>query len=135
VAVEQAKAMGSELHVVYVGRLPNFLMQDPDVGGLDCELYGELERDSRERLRRLVWQVKVAGVSVAAAHLRVGWPGREIARLGEEIGAGMIVVEPRTRQVEAGHRRERLRFCGPLRSLSRPGCQPGGPARIVDGPF
>jgi hypothetical protein len=55
--------MGSELHVVYVGRLPNFLMQDPDVVGPDCELYGELERDSRERLRRLVWQVKVAGGS------------------------------------------------------------------------
>jgi len=97
VAAEQAEAMGSELHVVYVGRLPNFLMQDPDLVGPDCKLYGELERDSRERLRRLVWQVKVAGGTVAAAHLRMGWPGREIARLGEEIGAGMIVVGSRGR--------------------------------------
>ena len=83
--------------IVYVGRLPNFLMQDPDLVGPDCKLYGELERDSRERLRRLVWQVKVAGGTVAAAHLRMGWPGREIARLGEEIGAGMIVVGSRGR--------------------------------------
>jgi Universal stress protein family len=38
--------------VVHVGRLPNFLMQDPGVVGPDCKLYGELERESRERLRR-----------------------------------------------------------------------------------
>ena len=48
VAVEQAEATGSELHVVQVGRLPNFLMQDPDVVGHDCKLYDELERESRE---------------------------------------------------------------------------------------
>jgi nucleotide-binding universal stress UspA family protein len=97
VAVEQAEATGSELHVVHVGRLPNFLMQDPDVVGHDCELYVELERESRERLRRVAWQLKVAGGTVAAAHLRMGWPGREIARLGEEIGAGVIVVGSRGR--------------------------------------
>jgi nucleotide-binding universal stress UspA family protein len=97
VAVEQAEATGSELHVIHVGRLPNFLMQDLDVVGHDCELYVELERESRERLRRVAWQVKVAGGTVAAAHLRMGWPGREIARLGEEIGAGVIVVGSRGR--------------------------------------
>ena len=56
--------------------------------GHDCKLYDELEKESRERLGRLAWQVKVAGGTVAAAHLKMGWPGREIARLGEEIGAG-----------------------------------------------
>jgi len=96
-AVEEAEATGSELHVVHVGRLPNFLMQDPDVVGHDCKLYDEIEQESRERLRRLTWRVKVAGGTVAASHLRMGWPGHEIVRLGKEIGADMIVVGSRDR--------------------------------------
>jgi nucleotide-binding universal stress UspA family protein len=96
-AVERAEAPGSELHVVHVARLPNFLMQDPDVVGHDCRLYDEIEQESRETLRKLVWRVKVSGGTVAAAHLRMGWPGPEIVRLGEEIGAGVIVVGSRGR--------------------------------------
>jgi nucleotide-binding universal stress UspA family protein len=96
-AVERAESTGSELHVVYVGQLPNFLMQDPDVVGHDCELYDEIEREARERLRKLTWRVKVAGGTVAASHLRMGWPGWEISRLGEEIGADVIVVGSRGR--------------------------------------
>jgi nucleotide-binding universal stress UspA family protein len=96
-AVEEAEATGSELHVVHVGRLPNFLMQDPDVAGYDCKLYDEIQRESQERLRKLTWRVKVAGGTVAASHLRMGWPGREIARLAEEIGASVIVVGSRGR--------------------------------------
>jgi nucleotide-binding universal stress UspA family protein len=96
-AVERAESTGSELHVVHVGRLPNFLMQDPDVIGHDCRLYDELEEESRERLRRLTWRVGVAGGTVAATHLRMGWPGWEIARLGEEIGEDVIVVGSRCR--------------------------------------
>jgi nucleotide-binding universal stress UspA family protein len=96
-AVERAEATGSELHVVYVGRLPNFQMQDPDVVGHDCRLYDEIEQEARERLRKLTWRVGVAGGTVAASHLRIGWPGRQISRLGEEIGADMIVVGSRGR--------------------------------------
>lgn len=96
-AVEQAGATGSELHVVHVGRLPNFLMQDPGIVGHDCRLYDDIERESRETLRKLVWKVKVAGGTVDAAYLRMGWPGPEIVRLSEEIGAGVIVVGSRGR--------------------------------------
>lgn len=96
-AVDRAEATGSELHVVHVGRLPNFLMQDPGTVGHDCRLYDDLERESRERLRKLTWQVKVAGGTVAATYLRMGWPEREIVRLGEEIGADVIVVGSRGR--------------------------------------
>jgi nucleotide-binding universal stress UspA family protein len=96
-AVEQADATGSELHVVHVGRLPNFLMQDPGIVGHDCRLYDDLERESREKLRKLTWRVKVVGGTVAASHLRMGWPEREIVRLGEEIGAAIIVVGSRDR--------------------------------------
>jgi nucleotide-binding universal stress UspA family protein len=96
-AVEQADATGSELHVVYVGRLPNFLMQDPDVVGHDCRLYDYYERESREMLRKITWRVKVAGGTVASSHLRMGRPENEIVRLGEEIGASVIVVGSRGR--------------------------------------
>ena len=67
--------MGSELQAVHVGRLPNFLMQDPEAVGHDCKLYDKLEKESRERLRKLTWQVKVADGTVAAVHLRMGWLG------------------------------------------------------------
>jgi nucleotide-binding universal stress UspA family protein len=73
-AVEEAEATGSELHVVHIGRLPNFLMQDPDVVGYDCKLYDEIQRESQERLRKLTWRVKVAGGTVAAP--TSGWGGR-----------------------------------------------------------
>jgi nucleotide-binding universal stress UspA family protein len=96
-AVERADATGSELHVIHVGRLPNFLMQDPGIVGHDCRLYEEIKQESRERLRKLIWRVKVAGGTIAAAYLRMGWPGPEIVRLGEEIGAGVIVVGSRGR--------------------------------------
>ena len=73
------------------------LLQDPDIVGHDCRLYDDLEWESWERLRKLTWRVKVTGGTVAASHLRMGRPGPEIVRLGEEIGAGVIVVGSRDR--------------------------------------
>jgi nucleotide-binding universal stress UspA family protein len=60
-AVDLADATGFELHVVYVGRLPNFLMNDPDIMGFYRKLYDEIERGSLELLWRLTWQVKARG--------------------------------------------------------------------------
>ena len=67
-AVDLADTTSSELHVVFVGQLPNFLMKvkDPDVVivdrlGVDRMLYDEIERESLEILRRLTWQVKLSG--------------------------------------------------------------------------
>jgi nucleotide-binding universal stress UspA family protein len=60
-AVDLASGTGSELHVVYVGQLPNFLMKDLDTLGFDRTLYDEIERESLEILWRLTWQVKLSG--------------------------------------------------------------------------
>jgi hypothetical protein len=60
-AVDLADTTCSELHVVYVGRLPNFLMNDPDIMGFYRKLYDDVQRESLEILWRLTWEVKTAG--------------------------------------------------------------------------
>ncbi len=60
----------------------------------DRKLYEheQIEEDSRELLRKLSWQVKVAGGTVAETHLRIGEVDLEIVALAKEIGAGLIVM-------------------------------------------
>jgi nucleotide-binding universal stress UspA family protein len=94
-AVDLAESTGSELHLVYVGQLPNFLMKDPDILGFDCKLYDEIEQESQEVLRKLTWQVKVAGGTVTGAHLRMGSVAEEIIGLAEQLGADLIVTGSR----------------------------------------
>ncbi|HZC84072.1 MAG TPA: universal stress protein, partial [Rubrobacter sp.] len=54
-AVDLADTTGSELHVVFVGQLPNFLMRVKDLDvvifdrlGVDRMLYDGIERESTE---------------------------------------------------------------------------------------
>jgi nucleotide-binding universal stress UspA family protein len=94
-AVDLADGTGSELHLVYVGLLPNFLMKDLDTLGFDRALYEEIEREALERLWNLTCQVKVAGGTVVGAHLRLGGVAEEIVRLAEELGADLIVTGSR----------------------------------------
>lgn len=96
-AVDLAEETGSELHVVHVGVAPNFLTEGPRAVGYDHVLYGELERESREALRKLTWRVKLAGGTVAEAHLRMGGVAEEVVSLAERLGAGLIVVGGRDR--------------------------------------
>jgi nucleotide-binding universal stress UspA family protein len=91
-AVDLADGTGSELHVVHVGQLPSFLMKDPDVLGFDRKFYDDIERESREVLRRLTWRVKVSGGTVTGSHLRLGGVAEEIVKLAEELGADLIVM-------------------------------------------
>ena len=99
-AVDLADATGSELHLVYVGQLPNFLMKDFDIMGVDRigvdrKLYDELERESLEILRRLTWQVKASGAAVAGAHLRMGGVAGELVTLAKDLEADLIVIGSR----------------------------------------
>jgi nucleotide-binding universal stress UspA family protein len=48
-------------------------------------------------LNAQVEEIEAAGSSVAQTHLRVGKPDAEIVALGEELGAGLIVVGSRGR--------------------------------------
>ena len=91
-AVELAQRTDSELHVVHVGLVPSFLMSDPATRDYDRRLYEEIEEESRELLRKLSWRVKVAGGTVAGAHLGMGEVDLEIVGLAKELEAGLIVM-------------------------------------------
>ena len=91
-AVELAQRTDSELHVVHVGLVPSFLMSDPATHTYDRRLYEQIEEESRELLRKLSWRVKVAGGTVAEAHLRMGEVDLEIVGLAKELEAGLIVM-------------------------------------------
>jgi nucleotide-binding universal stress UspA family protein len=93
-AVELAEGTGSELHVVYVEPLPDFMKKnDAGTPGYDLQLYKIIEGEGRETLRKLVWRVKVAGGSVAEAHLRMGAVAEEIVAWADEVD--LIVVGSR----------------------------------------
>ena len=94
-AVELANSTGSELHLVYVGQLPIFLMKDLDTIGFDRTLYDEIERESLEALWKLTWQVKATGGTVAGAHLRMGSVAEEIVNLAKGLEADLIVMGSR----------------------------------------
>ena len=97
-AVDLAERTGSELHVVHVGSIPNFLMGGDGTPGYDRRLYEQIEQESRELLRRLSWRVKVAGGTVAGSHLEMGAVDLEIVGLARKLGADLIVMGSR------GHR-------------------------------
>jgi nucleotide-binding universal stress UspA family protein len=94
-AVDLANGTDSELHVVHVGQLPNFLMKDLDTLGFDRTLYDKIERESLEMLWRLTWRVKAASGTVAGAHLRMGGVAEEIVALAKDLEANLIVMGSR----------------------------------------
>ena len=97
-AVDLAQRAGSELHVVYVEPIPNFLMGSGGTPGYDRRLYEQIEQESREVLRRLSWRVKVAGGTLAGTRLRMGSVDLETVRLARKLGADLNVMGSR------GHR-------------------------------
>jgi nucleotide-binding universal stress UspA family protein len=95
-AVEMAEGIGSELHVVYVEPLLDFMKTNgAGTPGYDRELYEKIEEEARETLRRLAWRVKVAGGAVADSHLRTGVVAEEIVALAEELEVDLIIVGSR----------------------------------------
>ena len=53
------------------------------------------EREAREVLNKQVAHIKDIGGTVSQSYFRQGHPDREIVRLAEEIGAGLIVIGSR----------------------------------------
>jgi nucleotide-binding universal stress UspA family protein len=95
-AVELAGSTGSELHVVYVEPLPGFMKNgDSGTPGYDRGLYEMIEEEGREKLRKLVWRVKVAGGTVTGSHLRMGAVAEEIVGLAGELEVDLIIVGSR----------------------------------------
>ena len=95
-AVKLADGTGSELHVVYVEPMPDFMKKNgAGTPGYDRELYETIEEEARETLRKLVWRVKVAGGTVAKAHLGMGAVAEEIVAFADELEVGLIIVGSR----------------------------------------
>ncbi len=107
-AVELCEITGSELHVVHVGAVvPPMLFaypeptdprewsdgEDPtfDKGRLEALL----EREARKLLERQVERIESAGGAVADSHLEMGDAVEKIVAVGEQLGAGLVIVGSR----------------------------------------
>ncbi len=100
-AAQLARETYSELHIVHVRprSVPHpghFL--GPEVAEQRHQREQELlERNAQRILDVQVKEIEAAGGSVAQTHLGIGKPAEEIVALGEELGAGLIVVGSRGR--------------------------------------
>ena len=95
-AVELSKQSGSEIHVAYVLPAPAQLIGHHLYSGEMREsLLGAAEREAETFLKERAEQIGADGGKLAETHLRSGEPDKEILRLAEELGAGLIVIGSR----------------------------------------
>jgi nucleotide-binding universal stress UspA family protein len=99
-AIRLANSADCELHLVYVEGLPRYPAYAPiGVRHLEWELQEGAERAALEKLCALDRRVRIAGGTVAGAHLRVGEVAQEVVDLAEELEIDLIVVGTRGRSV------------------------------------
>ena len=97
-AIRLANSAECELHLVYVERVPGYPAYAPlSAQHLEWELHEGAERAGLERLWELDRSVRIAGGTVAGAHLRVGEVAKEVVGLAEELEVDLIVVGTRGR--------------------------------------
>jgi nucleotide-binding universal stress UspA family protein len=95
-AAELSKQSGSEIHVAYVLPAPAQLIGHHLYSAEMREsLLGAAEREAETFLKERAEQIGTDGGKVAETHLRSGEPDKEILRLAEELGAGLIVIGSR----------------------------------------
>ena len=82
---------GSELHVIYVAPLPT-TMYVPE--SLDY-VHDMAERQGRRTLDEQLQKIEALGGEVAEEHLVIGRSDAQIVEVGEEMGAGLIIVGSR----------------------------------------
>ena len=88
-AVDLSKRTGAELHVVHAWRpLPHYAYPSLVPEGYQPPY----EEGARKILEAQVGRIEEAGISVAEAHLVTGRPADAILDLGDQLGAGLIVV-------------------------------------------
>lgn len=99
-AIRLANSADCELHLVYVERLPGYPAYAPiSTRHLKWELHEGAERAGLERLWELDRTIRIAGGTVAGAHLRVGEVAEGVVDLAEELEVDLIVVGARGRSV------------------------------------
>jgi nucleotide-binding universal stress UspA family protein len=97
-AIDLTDNTNSELHVVTVGGAEYRHGYDiPESGDFLKEAYKAIEREAQETLDEQVRKIEEARGTVTEAHLRMGRAAEEIVNLGEEIGAGLIIIGSRGR--------------------------------------
>jgi nucleotide-binding universal stress UspA family protein len=98
-ATDVAATTGSELHVVYVGHMPNVVYESPAAIRLEPELRTRMEELAREkamaRVNELTQKIREAGGEVAEMHARAGYPDAQIVGLAGRLGAGLIILGSR----------------------------------------
>ena len=99
-AAEIANETYSELHIIYVRprRVPLHpgYFVGPEVGEHPLQREQQLlERRAQKILDAQVEEIEAAGDSAAQTYLGIGKAAEEIVALGEELGAGLIVVGSR----------------------------------------
>jgi len=90
-AIDIASRTNSELHVIAVG---------PFVPETSDTVFGgppQTPPSAQELLDKQVELLTAAGGTIAQAHLKMGAVAEEIVALGEELGAGLIVLGSRGR--------------------------------------
>ncbi len=94
-AVDLADKTGSELHVAFVLRTEDA----PDYATMGFDIEKPHEEEIKQMGQRLldeqVRHVEGAGGTVAGAHFRLARPDRGILAIGEDVGAGLIVLGSR----------------------------------------
>ncbi len=97
-AIDLTNNTNSELHVVTVEGVEYRHGYDiPESGDLLQQTFKAIEREAQETLEEQVKQIEEARGTVAKAYLRMGRAAEEIVNLGEEIGAGLIIIGSRGR--------------------------------------
>ena len=92
-AVELSNGTGSELHVVHVLRTTPELPYPRSFAKKRSETLIEWRKlGGLKLLDDRVRRIEDLGGSVAASHYKEGDPEKEVIRLGEELGAGLIVL-------------------------------------------
>jgi nucleotide-binding universal stress UspA family protein len=99
-AILLANSAECELHLVYVELVPGYPAYAPlSAQHLEWELQENAERAGLERLWELDRSVRIAGGTVAGAHLRIGEVAKEVVGMAEELEVDLIVVGTRGRGV------------------------------------
>jgi len=99
-AIRLANSAECELHLVYVERVPGYPAYAPlSAQHLEWELHEGAERAGLESLWELDRTIRIAGGTVAGAHLRIGEVAEEVVGLAEELEVDLIVVGTRGRSV------------------------------------
>ena len=98
-AVDQANSTNSELHLVTVGPWNPDPAYATHEASIRWQTYEELTEAIGKEVQQIlddqVKKVEEAGGTVQEAYVRRGRKDQEIVRLGEEIGAGLIVIGSR----------------------------------------